>query len=252
VARSIPSAPKQTFSDEKEEGNTVLPESLEPVSPPIAESPVMVPSDAASQTSQLKRLEPVIRTIARQVVLTGKTGTIELDDLLQVGRIAALKQIKSYIGGDHGNSLETWCSFRITREIKEHVRMQSADVTVSDHAQRGHLGAEAAAVEVEIHSRDKAPAHNNDSRTKVSGSVYERENTTPEDLYSAAEGNSRLKAAIDRLPSDEKEIVQWVFGIGVPEKSVRELANVWGIPRARLDATLKRAKAKLAAILGDE
>jgi DNA-directed RNA polymerase sigma subunit (sigma70/sigma32) len=54
-----------------------------------------------------------------------------------------------------------------------------------------------------------------------------------------------LELMVNALPVDEREIIRLHFGLGVPKRSIRQLGDQWGIPRARLHATLKRALAKL-------
>jgi RNA polymerase sigma factor (sigma-70 family) len=202
-------------------------------------------------TALLARLEPVIRTIAHQVMTSGRTGSLEIEDLLQVGRIAAFKQIRSFVEGTHGNTLERWCSFRITAEMKELVRLQSADVTVSDHAQRGHLGVEAATIKVEVSSRDAVKLKSDGEERRRVIPRNEVEFADPEMLFGSEEVRMRVEQAVHKLPPEERELVTWHYGFGVPEKSIRELAHAWKQPRSRMVAMLNRAKAHLAALLAE-
>jgi RNA polymerase sigma factor (sigma-70 family) len=253
VARSISLRTEQVGSIDNEpadvagDGNKVVNRAFKTEKVGLSGSAAM---GSAEVMGLLAQLEPVIRTIARQVIVSGRTGTIEVDDLLQVGRIAALKQVRSFDPAG-GASLQTWCSFRITREMKDFVRVQSADVTISDDAQRGRRGE--VEVEITITSADAAPlpSDQGDLRSRKVRNAHERDDITPELLFGSEEARARIESAVHSLPAAERELIQWHFGLGVPEKSLRELAHAWKQPRSRLDAMLKKAKAHLAKVLAE-
>ncbi|AGC44566.1 RNA polymerase sigma-70 factor [Myxococcus stipitatus DSM 14675] len=198
----------------------------------------------------LRRMAPALRVLARRFAKS--RGTLGENDLVQVASIEVFKALGTYLPEKKGGqSFLSWSTWRARRALKEHVRLQAADVRPSDAAQRGRTRSRTVVAPVEVISRDRPEEALSGSVTESHDAALAMEFMTVEELLSTCEQVARLYYALADMEPVLRELVCRVHGLGRTRQSIRDVASEWGVPRWRLDALLARARSLLRRKLAE-
>lgn len=195
-------------------------------------------------------LGPVLKTAARRHL--ARAGTLMLDDLLQVARLAAFKCLGSF-KPEKMDSFGWWALLHANKDISTHIFWQGKDVHLAKSDRfDSHKGKREQASEVDVESRDeKRQDANFDERKAKAMRPEEVDCDTPEVLFADAHKRAAVSRAVSKLDPRSREIIRWCFGLAGPEKSMRKVAHSMGISRGAFDKKLKRAMEELRIALAD-
>jgi RNA polymerase sigma factor (sigma-70 family) len=206
-------------------------------------------------------VKPVLLKATRHFAPSAR-GSLSEEDLLQVGAIAVLKLLNKYDHEKRGTwTFEGFVLQDAKRAMRDQIWRHSADVMISEGARRGRTKKEVD-VRVSVVSSDAATLR---KRSSVGGSgnsnngeeefsqsfasaslQYQQvEHDTPEALLVTAQEKAGLRKAIGKLPAQHREIVAWVYGIGRPSASARDVAAQMDLPRTKVTKLLEEALAML-------
>lgn len=176
-----------------------------------APAPAMAPA-AANTDDGFERLvalhEPRVRRLARR--LLGWRGASTVDDIVQDVFLAALKNLSRFRGDA---SVETWLMRITINRCRSHQRRQLLTLRWL-RKPRGEPEASAGA----------------DARTLTD------------------ETRSRVRAAVAKLPTKEREVVVLNY---LEELPVSEIATLLSLSRGAVDVRLHRARRRLKELLGE-
>lgn len=201
----------------------------------------------------LTELKPIVEKVARRFTASAR-GSLSHDDLVQVGSIAALAIIDRYDPTrERGRSMLEQMVYReAMRECTQHIRLHSSDVHMSDNAARGRTKKTGEATRVL--SLD-APSGGGDG-AEDGATLYDafgvEETTTAEHMLIGEQTNVQIKALVHNLPHEQRALVRWVYGIGQPAASIRDVAIQLRVSRAYVAAVLAEARRALKAMLDAE
>ena len=209
-----------------------------------------------------RALMPMLQKLAMR--FEGSRGTLEVEDLVQVGLIAMLRCVPSF-NPSKKQTFDWWAFHHANRAIMDHVRLHSSDVRPSHGAQRGRVK-NTDAVETTVWSRDArlgVVPKDGGQDAEFTGENRKQGHSmqaggrdlpaTPEAMLELAQDKALVRRLLNRLPRPMRDLVAAVHGVNQDqESSLRSIARDWNEPRAKLDAMLKRGEALLRKMLERE
>lgn len=196
---------------------------------------------ARAETELVRLLTPRVRTEAVRWVRAGTS--LQVDDLVQVGLMAALRCVCRYELST--SDFEPFVHREVRRSLRDYARLHSHDVRPSYDAQRGRTAGGASRCSVV--SWDDLPT------TEREDGEHSRESALPEEALAANQERARLLRLVATLPQEERHLVERRFGLGrYDAASSRELARFAGVSRTVTDGVIAGALATLRAVLQDD
>ena len=201
-------------------GSDVLPPPLEREKEEAAIAALEAGDDAARRTLIEHNLRLVVY-IAKRFENTG----IHIEDLISIGTIGLIKAVNTF-DPEKKNKLATYASRCIENEVLMHLRHTARsrrDISLDEPLRRDWDGNELLLSDVLGTESDL---------------VYRRMDDKVE--------KQLLRAALDRLPGREKQIMQLRFGLGgAREMTQKEVADRLGISQSYISRLEKRILARL-------
>lgn len=143
-------------------------------------------------------MEPLVRKLARNIV---NRGVLEVDDLVQVGLIAAMRAVQTFQAdrSRRPDALRRRVRFLAWRAMRDHARLHGQSVNQAERAFYRRTARQRAG-EPDVHP----------TLEQVDESEHSR-GITPEMAAMRVEDRRRVRAAIHRLPRREREVMLWLL-----------------------------------------
>lgn len=212
-----------------------------------------VADDSAEQSALIQHLVtqtiPLIEALAHGFKAR---GSLTVQDLIQEGALESAKQAQHF-DPSKGPRFDFFAFPRIKGAMARAIRRQGVDVHISDHAAtRSGTYSDRERPSVVVVSVESGASWNTDETGIPAGVQLEDEcPLTPEEAYAAEEQSIALRRAVARLPSEMREVVRSVYGLGCPVESIREIALKNHCSRRRVDTLLEEAREILREELGE-
>lgn len=219
-------------------------------------SVVAVTVEQEAEDQRRPTIESALPTIRRVAIGFRDRGTVQLDDLVQVGALEVHKRLASF--DPHRGEFAAWVRQTAVRAMRRLVHSQKSDVHVSEDEWEGKVRlkrlAQSGRASLYVHSRDQV--RENDEGAKLEAREYVEASLMqgdPELQFGEAQQSHQMRIAVLQLADEQREVVCHYFGMhGRPHiESLRHLEKVLGVPRAKLAAVLKDALEALRALLTD-
>lgn len=172
-----------------------------------------------------------------------------IEDLLQAGRLALMESIDDY-DEKIGTKLLTHAGPRIRYAMQE-VIAGSGSVSASSATYRRMLMKKGGNTEAfhAPYSICSTPPDDDGYREII---VKELTHMSAEKEAVNEMGLKNIRSAMERLPEDERKVLELRFGIHGREFNLIEIAMILDSTRAEISATLRRAKSHLRRIMEEE
>lgn len=230
--------------------------------------------DSDAQQELVDRYERMIYAISGQ---WKSVNRVELDDMLQEGRIAILVAVKRYKIG-HGSKLSSYIRLYIHQYLVDYARQHGRLIRVPQNAIRVYVSS--LKVEDDLSQR-RTPYTMDDVAKELGVNVSQLEDlrsniegadceypihTLPDERHPGYEhvhdeANSKIERAklrgiiYDLLPtltSREAEVITRHYGIGVPAEPLAEIAASWKSDPSYPALLHMKAKQKIAAAMAED
>lgn len=192
------------------------------------------------QTAALRHVQPTLKRVASRFSRKAR-GSLEVEDLLQIASMDALKVFDRYNHELRGSTtVEGHVAYSASRACEDQIAMHSADVHVSDDARRGRTK-HGCKEELRVESRDAAPAGGYEEPLRA---------PSPEDELFV----KQVVHLVRTLPSKQREYISRYFGLDgygthTRESAFRDLAQRLGVSSSSVWREIQKGLLQLRSMI---